>query len=432
MSRFASLLAVAILIAACGGEPEPAAPAEAPPPMPGLGAVAFTGATVWDGTGSAAQENVNLIVRDGRVESISTDVPAGAETVDVSGKFIVPGIINSHGHVSGYWADDAVTDPVERVREDLALYARYGVTSVLSLGGAPPEAKGVRDSQDTPALNRARLHYAGDVITGDTPEEASAMALANIEQGVDWIKIRVDDNLGTTPKMPWNAVQAAINAARAGDKPVATHIFYMDDAAQLLAMGTNLIAHSVRDRAVTDEFVQAMLDSGVCYVPTLVREVSTFVYAERPEWFDDPFFIEGAKRSEMQRLTRPEYMAEMAASPMAAGYRAALPQAQENLRIILGSGVPVAFGTDSGVPGRFPGYFEHMEFDLMTAAGLTSREILRSATSVAATCLGLDDVGTLEAGKWADFIVLDEDPIADIQAMRSIDAVYIAGNTVPR
>jgi imidazolonepropionase-like amidohydrolase len=183
---------------------------------------------------------------------------------------------------------------------------------------------------------------------------------------------------------------------------------------------------------VSDDFVQALLDSGVCYVPTLVREVSTFVYAERPDWFDDTFFIEGAKQSEVERVSQPTYMAEMAASPMAAGYRQALVQAQENLRILLGSGVPIAFGTDSGVAGRFPGYFEHLEFGLMSEAGLTSREILMSATSVAASCLGLDEVGTLESGKWADFVVLDENPVEDIAAMRSIDAVYIAGNTVPR
>jgi imidazolonepropionase-like amidohydrolase len=242
----------------------------------------------------------------------------------------------------------------------------------------------------------------------------------------------VDDNLGTGEKMPWNAVQAGMDAARAASIPVATHIFYMDDAALLLQMGTGLIAHSVRDRQVTDEFVLAMLDSGVCYVPTLVREVSTFVYAERPKWFDDPFFLEAAKRSEMARVSQPEFMAGVAANPTAAGYRKALGVAQDNLRILVGSGVPVAFGTDSGPAGRFPGYFEHLETGLMHDAGLTSREILMSATSVAAACLDLDDVGTLEPGKWADFVVLGEDPIAEIQALRSIDSVYIAGNEIAR
>ena len=93
--------------------------------------------------------------------------------------------------------------------------------------------------------------------------------------------------------------------------------------------------------------------------------------------------------------------------PTAAGYREALSQAQTNLRILVGSGVPVAFGTDSGPPGRFPGYFEQLEFGLRADAGLTASEIMLSATSVGASCLALDDVGTLEPGTEADIVVLD-------------------------
>ena len=175
-----------------------------------------------------------------------------------------------------------------------------------------------------------------------------------------------------------------------------------------------------------------MPDSGVCYVPTLVREVSTFVYGERPAFFDDPFFLEAAKQSEIDRVSDPEFMARMAANPAAAVYRKALVQAQENLAVILAAGVPVAFGTDSGPAGRFPGYFEHMEFDLMSEAGLTARQILLSATSVAASCLQLDDVGTLEPGKWADFVVIAQNPLADVSALHSIQSVYVAGNAVTR
>jgi len=408
--------------------PEPQAAA----PLPGEGAVAYTGAIIWDGTGSAEQSGRVLVVRDGRVEALAEEVPAGADVIDLAGRWVVPGLINSHAHVSGYWANDEVRDAAGRVIGDLALYARYGITSVLSLGGEPAEAFAIRDAQETPTLMHARLHLAGEVVAGDTPEAARAIALADIGKGVDWIKIRIDDNLGTATKMPWSAIQVAMNAAKAADIPVATHIFYMEDAYRLLQMGTGLIAHSVRDRTVSDEFVQAMLDTGVCYVPTLVREVSTFVYAERPQWFDDPFFLEAAKRSEMNRVTQPAFRAEVAANPTAAGYRKALAQAQENLRILIGSGVPIAFGTDSGPPGRFPGYFEHLEVDLMTDAGLTSREILRSATGGAARCLGLDDVGTLEPGKWADFVVLTKDPVADIHNLRSIERVYIAGNSIAR
>jgi imidazolonepropionase-like amidohydrolase len=427
-----------LFLVACGADsPEPQTETQAPAAaaeaqLPGTGMLVYTGAAIWDGTGGAMKHNQNLLVRTGRIEGFAEDVPQGAEVVDLGGKWVVPGFVNSHGHVTGRWAAEDVNDATGKVKGDLALYARYGVTSVVSLGGEPPEALALRSMNDDPSLSYARLRAAGDVVEGDTPEAAAAMALANIEQGVDWIKLRVDDNLGTTAKMPWDAIQMVMNAAKAAELPVATHIFYMDDAARLLAMGTGLIAHSVRDRRVSDEFVQAMLDSGVCYVPTLVREVSTFVYAGRPAWFDDPFFLEAANRSEMARVSQPDFMARVAASPSAAVYRKGLDQAEENLRILLGSGVPIAFGTDSGPPGRFPGYFEHLEFGLMSEAGMTPREILLSATSVAAKCMHLDDVGTLEAGKWADFVVLNEDPTKDVEALHSINAVYIAGNEVAR
>jgi imidazolonepropionase-like amidohydrolase len=422
-----------LILAGCQGEtpaPESAMPEQAP--SPGEGAVAYVDANIWDGTGSAVRTDEVLVVRDGRIVGLYKNVPEGAEMVSLRNRWVVPGLINTHGHVSGRWADDGVEDTADRVRGDLALYARYGITTVLSLGGAPDEAVAVRDAQQSERLDHARVHIAGQVVGADTPSIAESTVNENLDLGVDWIKLRIDDNLGRTPKMPWDAVEAAIAAARTANVPVATHIFYMDDAARLLDTGTSLIAHSVRDRAVSDDFVAKLRDSGVCYVPTLVREVSVFVYADRPDWFDDPFFLEGAKMSEVERLSQPDFMARVAEGPAQDGYQQALVQAQANLQVLLDAGVPIAFGTDSGPGGRFPGYFEHLEMDLMTEAGLSAGEILLSATSVAARCIGLDDVGTLEPGNRADFVVLDENPLEDIRAMRTIEAVYIAGNEVDR
>jgi imidazolonepropionase-like amidohydrolase len=92
--------------------------------------------------------------------------------------------------------------------------------------------------------------------------------------------------------------------------------------------------------------------------------------------------------------------------------------------------VPIAFGTDAGIPGRFPGYFEHMELELMVEAGLTPEQALASATRVAASCLEMSDVGTLEAGNWADLLVLGANPLEDITATRTLEKVFIAGNEV--
>lgn len=441
MPRCWSMLLVFLLVGACGGDAPPAdqasepetAAQELPPPGPYAGMTAFTGATLWDGSGSRPQPDAVLLVSDGRIhEVLSGPAPAGTTVVDLAGKWVIPGLINTHGHVSGRWADDDVADAAARIRGDLGLYARYGVTTVLSLGGEPDEAFEVRAGRNDAALTHARLYLAGPVIAENMIGTASAATDANVTKGVDWIKIRVDDDLGTVHKMPWDAVQAVFDTAHLANVPVATHLFYLDDARRLLEMGSGLIAHSIRDRQVDDPFTEQLLQSGICYVPTLTREVSTFAYATRPDFFDDPFFREAAKQSELERVSDPGFMRRVGASPSAAAYRDALVQAQENLRILIGSGVPVAFGTDSGPAGRFPGFFEHLELSLMINAGVTPREALLSATSVAADCLGLDDVGTLESGRWADFIVLSENPLDDILNSRSIQAVYIAGNEVPR
>ena len=210
-----------------------------------------------------------------------------------------------------------------------------------------------------------------------------------------------------------------------------THVFYLEDALRLLEMGTAMVAHSVRDRPVDADFARALSERGVCYVPTLVREVTTFVYAERPDWLDDPFFRRWAPASEVEAVTDPDFQARVAASPAAAAYREALEQAKENLALLVEAGAPVAFGTDAGPATRFPGFLEHEELSLMVEAGLTPAQALHAATGAAADCLGLETVGVLEPGRWADFLVLSADPLERIENTRSLEAVYVGGERIP-
>ena len=394
-------------------------------------AIAYTGATVWDGTGAPPVAGATIVVDGGRIVAVGADVepPRGATAVALDGKYVIPGLIESHGHVTGAWAPEDVTDPVERVRGDLLLYARYGVTTVNSLGDDGPTLAARNAASPTDA--RARVLAAGPVVAATDPAGARAAALANADAGVDWLKLRVDDNLGTAAKMPWEAVAAVMEAGRERGLRVATHLFYLEDAKRLLDLGTGMLAHSVRDTDVDTQFLDALRASGVCYVPTLVREVSTFVYAERPEWFDDPFFVAYAHPGEVEGASDPEFMRLMREGVSAAAYRVALGQAQRNLKVISDAGLPIALGTDAGPAARFPGYFEHMELQLMVDAGLAPEQALRSATGVAAQCLGLDEVGTLEAGNWADFLVLGADPLQNIQATRRLERVFIGGNEVP-
>ena len=391
---------------------------------------AYVGGSVWDGTGASIIRNATMVVEDGRITAVSpsAEIPAGTEIVFLEGKVLIPGLINTHGHVSGRWAAEDVVDEQDRIRGDLELFAKYGVTTVNSLGDGLAVIE-VRKSS-SPLDPRARLLSAGAVIAGDTPEAARNQALANADAGVDWLKLRVDDNLGSSRKMPWDAVQAVMNIGNERGLRVATHLFYLEDAKRLIDMGTGMIAHSVRDTDVDEEFIDSLLESGICYVPTLTREVSTYIYGTRPGFFDDEFFTEYANEDEIERLSEPAYMERTLASASGAAYRVALVQAMENMVILQDAGAPVTFGTDAGPAGRFPGYFEHMELALMVGGGLTPTQALLAATSVAASCLGLDDIGTLEPGKWADFIVLDEDPTRDITYTQMIDQVYVAGQPV--
>lgn len=410
-----AIFAISLLVAGCAGADSTA--------------TVYTGATVWDGSGAPAIPDATIVVDGGRIVAVGSDVevPRGAQVVSLEGKYVIPGLIEAHGHVSGAWAPDGITDEQERIREELLLYARYGVTTVNSLGDGDAVIA-VRDAA-TPADARARVLAAGPVVADNDPAGARAAAMANADADVNWLKLRVDDNLGRSQKMPWEAVSAVMEVGRERGIPVATHMFYLEDAKRLLELGTGMLAHSVRDTDVDDAFVRALRESNVCYVPTLVREVSTFVYSERPDFFDDPFFLAHAHPGEMEGAMQPDFMQrQRGAGPDA--YRVGLGQAQRNLKTLHDAGIPIAFGTDAGPTARFPGYFEHMELQLMVDAGLTPAEALQSATAVAAGCLGLDDLGTLEPGKQADFLVLGADPLADVQATHSLERVFVGGNEV--
>ena len=135
-----------------------------------------------------------------------------------------------------------------------------------------------------------------------------------------------------------------------------------------------------------------------------------------------------AYRTEMERIRDPELQAQVRGGEQAAAARKVLAQAQRNLKLLADGGVTIAMGTDSGTQlGRWQGYFEHVELELMVEAGLTPQQALVAATGSAARVMGLGELGTLEPGKWADFVVLDGDPLADIRNTRRIDSVWIAG-----
>ena len=429
-TNLAAITFIALGFGGCTSEPSESVT----PTTPGL--KAFIGARIII-DGSRVVESGVIIVQDGRItevgEAETVTVPADAERVDLTGRVVVPGFINTHGHVGATRGLESSQDLYTRdnLLRQLDLYARYGVTTVFSLGNDDKIGLDLRDEQNANPLSRARLFVAGPVLNPSTPEEARIAVDEVANMGVDIVKIRVDDNLGSTTKMPEAVYRAVIDQAHEHGLRVAAHLFYLDDAKALVKAGVDFLAHSIRDVDVDQELIDLMVEQNICLTPTLLREVSTFVYESRPNFFDDPFFLQHVDPDVLTQLEDPERQVQVQNSSSAQQYKAALDIAMRNVKALADGGVRIAFGTDTGPVGRFQGYFEQLELERMVDAGLTAEQVLVTATRDAAACMQTEDVGTLEAGKWADLLVLSADPLDDILNTRAIESVWIAGNQIP-
>lgn len=396
--------------------------------------LALTDVRIIDGTGAAPVENGVLVIDDGRIVAVGSadrvQIPADAGRQSLAGRTLTPGFINTHGHAGAVRGLESGHYSRDNLLRQLNLYAQYGVTTVISLGDDDTEGFVLRNEQNTPSLARARLYVAGPVLSAQTPEAARALVDQTAELSPDFIKIRVDDNLGRTAKMPPEVYQAFSSRADHHDIPLAVHTYYLQDTKDLVRAGADFIAHSVRDVHVDDEFIELMRDRNLCYSPTLTRELSTYIYESEPDFFTDPVFLREADADVLDTLREPERQQRLRDSSAAQQYKASLPIAMANVKTLADAGVQIAMGTDSGPPARFQGYFEHLEMWMMQDAGLTPMQILFAATGGAAECMGLGDTGTLEAGKWADILVMGENPLEDIRHTRSLEQVWIAGNQV--
>ena len=396
---------------------------------------AFVGGRLIDGTGRVI-ENGTLIIDGGRIVAAgpaATAVPAGATRVDVKGKTLLPGLVNAHGHVAA--TTGLRSDPASYTRDNLTrqlrTYAQYGVTTVFSLGDDQALGFELRNEQAIGPLDRARLFVAGAVITGATAEEARAMASKVADMKPDLLKIRVDDNLGSTRKMPEPAWRAVIDEAHQRNLKVAVHIYSLADAKATLEGGADFIAHSVRDVPVDEGFIAMLKSREVCYSPTFTREISTFMYDATPTWVDDPFFVKGVTPDIIAQLKDSKRQAQIrngAGWKAGQQYKAGLEVAKRNLKTLVDRGVRIAFGTDTGPPARFQGFFEHLELELMVEAGLTPMQALVSATGDAARChQRAGQFGTLAPGAAADLLILGANPLDNIRNTRSIEQVWING-----
>jgi imidazolonepropionase-like amidohydrolase len=399
-------------------------------------AVALTGARVIDGTGAPPIESATILIAGARIQAAGANVaiPAGATRVDLSGKTIVPGFVNAHGHLN---ANRGTAGSVrEALERQLRLYADYGVTTVQVLGlgfDSLDQAMALRDEQNADRLNRARVYLAAPSLQSlQSPDEARARVNEYADRHVDIVKMHINGNAND---MTPDVYGALIEQAHQRGLRVAAHLYYLKDAKGLVDRGLDVIAHSIRDQPVDAAIVAAIKSRNVGYVPTLTRDLAQFVYESTPPFFSDPFFLRHADayQSAMTTLRDPASQARMRNDPRMQGLKDALAQGSRNLKVLSDAGVLIGMGTDSGANERqWQGYFEHIELELMVNAGLTPMQTIVAATSGAARIAHVDSqLGSIAAGKQADLLVLDDNPLTDVRNTRKIHSVWIAGTRLP-
>jgi len=376
---------------------------------------AFEGARLIVGDGRAAIENATVVVNGARIvqagPAASVQVPAGATRVNLAGKTMMPMLIDTHVHLS------TTRDALIR---DLKRRAYFGISAAQSMGTDGFQLLPMR-SENIPGA--ARYFSAGRGITRPEPGRPNVPYWINTEaearnavrelamQKVDIVKIWVDDRNDMFEKLTPALYGAVIDEAHKNNLRVTAHIFELVDAKGLLRANVDAFAHSVRDRDVDDEFM------------TLVKQ--------HPNLVVNPNLPDRGVKTDVSWLRPALPAAEMAMvekenvdNPMQ--QRAHGIQAR-NLAKLTAAGVKIVVGTDGNTPWQ-----THVEMEDMQLAGMTPMQVIVASTKNAAEFLRITDGGTIEAGKSADLLVLDANPLDNITNTRRISSVYLRGAAVNR
>jgi imidazolonepropionase-like amidohydrolase len=423
------------------------------PVSPRVNATLFEGARLIAGEEIAPIENAAFLIEGDTVTRVGrkgeVPLPDGATRVDLTGKTVMPAIINAHGHM-GYrkGASFAVENYTrENIIDHLERLAYHGVAAVMSMGAERELGYALRDElRASPRANAALFLTAGqglampnggpapplrDAPYGVSTEAEARKAVQELRaRKVDgYVKIWVDDRGGTVPKLTSDLYSAAIDEAHKNGLLAVTHTFELSDVKGILRAGIDGLAHPPwRSGAAVDEEVLGLFrERPNVFVILTLWSTRNDIFGRRPSWIDDPLLRETFTAAEIAMLENPA-VGEDAMAKWKAGV---VPRGVLALKA---AGVKFGLGDDTGATnGSFYfGFGSHLEMASMVEAGLTPAEAIAAATRNSAEILKLERLGTVAAGKSADFIVLDANPLDDINNTRRISAVYLRGSAVDR
>jgi imidazolonepropionase-like amidohydrolase len=412
----------------------------------------FRGARLIVGDGSPSIEDAALVVQGDRIVAVGAtadiDAPAGAVVIDVTGETIMPAIVDAHSHI-GYMKD-LTTGPENYSRKNILdhmyKFAYHGVAASQAQGSdfglMPYELRDEILAGQYP--DAARFLTAGrgfsppDDVRSTNMRHAAYVALtesgvrANVRELAHWdvklMKTWLTNRNGTVRPIEPNVFAALIDEAHANDMRVIVHSTELENAKIALRAGIDVFAHMITD--VDDELVELFRERP--HVAVLLAQVGRRTihapYLDPP----DPLLVETVTPAQIARLRDA-----IANTPGEERERvqAAWDKTARNIMRLHNAGVKIGIGSDGGGQGRdrYIGFTAHTEIENMVAAGMTPMDALVCATRNGAEVLGLlDELGTLEAGKSADFIVLNANPLDDITNTRKIDRVYLRGHEVDR